>query len=117
MRGSALITRLALLLVVASRIVLAVTREHEVTALRSLYQSTGGDQWLWREDMRPNWNFSLPDADLNPCSDDGQVWEVGLTMHSLILFFSYVCIPFPHRLWYALNHPICAIPQILIVVF
>jgi hypothetical protein len=61
----------ALLPLVASE-----TPELEVAALRRVYEATDGGRWVWPDEGssegRPRWNFTLPDAETNPCSDGGR---------------------------------------------
>ena len=50
--------------------------DSELFALHTLYNVTHGDDWDWRSEVTdgPVWNFSsYPDVD--PCNDDGQVWQ------------------------------------------
>jgi hypothetical protein len=55
--------------------VVASVPNGEIYALNALYNSTNGDEWLWRsESLRgPKWNFTTSDA--NPCNTNGEVWQ------------------------------------------
>jgi uncharacterized membrane protein/Leucine-rich repeat (LRR) protein len=50
---------------------------NETLNLYSLYNSTQGDQWIWRnEDLYgPKWNFEQPFSEIDPCEGNNRTWQ------------------------------------------
>jgi Leucine-rich repeat (LRR) protein len=57
------------------------TPPSQIQALELLFNSTQGDQWIWRNEATngPKWSFSFPQPD--PCNDQNRVWQ-GITCSS-----------------------------------
>jgi hypothetical protein len=83
-----------LLLLVNAVLVTSTTLEVEINALQSLYNSANGINWGWRDVIlfAPKWNFSQYQESINPCSDNGVVWQ------GLFLFDRFVNNYFMNRI-------------------
>jgi hypothetical protein len=83
-----------LLLLVNAVLVTSTTLEVEINALQSLYNSANGINWGWRDVILfgPKWNFSQYQESINPCSDNGVVWQ------GLFLFDRFVNNYFMNRI-------------------
>ena len=58
------------------------TPDKEIRALESLYNSTDGEQWKWKNEILFGSRWSFPQASAHdPCSDDGRTWQ-GITCSS-----------------------------------
>jgi Leucine-rich repeat (LRR) protein len=59
----------------------AITPSSQVQALQSLYNSTNGDKWRWKDEnlFGPKWSFDVPQAD--PCNENSDTWQ-GITCSS-----------------------------------
>jgi hypothetical protein len=87
-------SRQLLLLLVNAVLVTSTTLEVEIHALQSLYNSANGINWGWRDVILfgPKWNFSQYQESINPCSDNGVVWQ------GSFLFDRFVNNYFMHRI-------------------
>jgi len=66
-----------LIFLIAACVNASSVSNEQVASLRDIYDSAGGESWQWRQadGSRPIWNFTGPLDSIDPCNDNGEVWQ------------------------------------------